>query len=160
MKLVGAVLLFLTLLLSGCGVTSPSSPPQTSNTSNWSDRQRVAVELGTKTLQVEVVTTAASITQGLSGRPTLGSDGMLFILPSPSVPQFWMKEMLFDLDLVWIHDDQVIAITPNVPHPAPGTNLQELPLYSPPGLVDKVLEIEAGKAVEWEITPGARLQVK
>lgn len=152
-------ILLLVLFLSGC--TRPGLPAATvSPTAKFADRQLIMAQLGPREVQLEVVSSPSSITQGLSGRETLGSDGMLFVLPTTTTPQFWMKEMKFDLDLIWIKENTVIDITANVPHPAPGTNLQDLPLYSPPESVDMVLELEAGKAAEWGLSPGARLQVK
>lgn len=94
-------------------------------------------------LEVEVVNTSASITQGLSGRSELGADGMLFVFPEARQTTFWMKEMTFDLDLVWIFNDLVFEITQDVPHPEPNTSLNFLPRYSPRSKVEMVLELDA-----------------
>lgn len=102
-------------------------------------------------IQVELVNTQSSIEQGLSGRAELGADGMLFVFAQKHIPSFWMKEMQFDLDFVWLSGGQVVDLTANVPAPAPNTPLSELPTYSPVQPVDWVLELPAGLIEQWQI---------
>lgn len=123
------------------------------------DRQKTTLQIGETELEVEVVNTAQSITQGLSGRTEIGADGMLFVFDSPRVPSFWMKEMRFDLDLIWIKDGMVSEITPLVPAPALGTPLDTLPLYKPQQVVDLVLEVPAGASAAKGIRVGAPVMV-
>jgi hypothetical protein len=111
------------------------------------------------TLQVEVVADAASITRGLSGRTELGSDGMLFVFSFPGKYPFWMKEMSFPIDIVWIYQKEVIGIAESVPFPSPGTDSNQLPRYSPPDLVDMVLELPAGFSRAQGIEVGSRVVV-
>lgn len=118
------------------------------------DRQ----EINDQELEVEVVTKSDSILQGLSGREEIGSDGMLFVFPEEGRPSFWMKEMKFDLDLIWINDGKVVEITADVPHPDPETPLSALPTYSPQQPVDMVLEMAAGEAGKRKILVGSTLQ--
>lgn len=124
------------------------------------NHRQIKIQLGERVLLVEVVNTADSIQQGLSGRESLASQGMLFILPELRETEFWMKEMQFDLDMVWIRAGKVVAVTANVPAPDPATPLAQLPTYSPGQPVDMVLELEAGKASEWGILPGVELEFK
>lgn len=107
------------------------------------------------TLYVEVVNTPEKITLGLSGREKFkDNQGMLFDF-SPQfstetgkaagiTPNFWMKEMKFDLDLIWIKDKKIVGITKNVPKPSEGQKLSDLPLYPAPQPIDMVLEVVAG----------------
>lgn len=118
------------------------------------DRTKLPIRVGSTQLTVEVVNTSASITQGLSGRSEIGSDGMLFVFDSSQHAVFWMKEMLFDLDLVWIHQGRIVGISPQVPKPVSGTPEHDLPLYRSEGLIDQVLELPAGKVEEAGIRPG------
>lgn len=119
-----------------------------------SDRDRVGIRLNDQRLVVEVVKSVESISQGLSGRTEIGSDGMLFVFDQAIRPQFWMKEMEFDLDLVWLREGKIVAITAQVPAPSPGTSLADLPHYSTGQVVDMVLEIEAGRAGDWQLEVG------
>ncbi len=82
---------------------------------------------------------------GLSGQDRLTDEqGMLFDFTGETNarPGFWMKEMKFDLDLIWIKNKKIIGITANVPSPKNAGD--KLPLYSPPSAVDMVLEVNAG----------------
>lgn len=124
------------------------------------DSQLVTVVLGDRSLTVEAVSSPQSITQGLSGREAIGSDGMLFFLPRTEVPRFWMKDMKFALDLIWIRDGVVVEVAEQVPYPDPQAQDSDLPIYSPQVPANVVLEVPAGKVAAWGVRPGARLQVK
>jgi len=110
------------------------------------DHQKINMKIGTQPLHVEVVNTPASMTQGLSDRTEIGSDGMLFVFGSPQRIAFWMKDMKFDLDFVWITGGKVSDITEDAT--APKTALedqnQNLRVYYPDQAADMVLEIPAG----------------
>lgn len=124
---------------------------------NWKDREKIALEFPKKKILVEAVTTDASITQGLSGRDAIGSEGMLFVFGERHIPRFWMKEMKFALDFVWIDGDTVTEITKQVQPPKEDQSLSQLPLYSPQQPITWVLEIPAGSADEWGIAVGDRV---
>lgn len=103
------------------------------------------ITVGKKTIYVQIVTAPAEMSQGLSGRQALNPDqGMLFDFKSSQRPGFWMKEMNFDLDFIWISQNKIIGITQNVPRPAAADS--NLPVYYPPGNVDMVLEVNSGWA--------------
>ncbi|MCA9369608.1 MAG: DUF192 domain-containing protein [Pseudomonadales bacterium] len=131
--------------------TSPSS----SLSVKFADRSHQTITIGTARLTVEVVNTPESMTQGLSGRSQIGADGMLFIFPQPKHATFWMKEMQFPLDMIWIHKGRVTGVTEDVPYPLPETPLDQLPTYSSPGLADMVLELPAGMAEEYGVEVGS-----
>ena len=59
---------------------------------------------------VEVADTDALRTRGLSFRDELSSDrGMLFVLPSSEYAGFWMKDMKFSIDIIWLDEKKKIA---------------------------------------------------
>lgn len=158
LALVAAVL--ATLLPSQISVQAPETPQEVLlSKAQFADREKRSLLLAGKPLSVEVVTSAASIELGLSGRSSIGSDGMLFILPLRQTPSFWMKEMQFDLDMVWIDGTKVVGVTRNVPAPDARTPLSELPLYRPPTPVTAVLELPAGVAEQLAIESGDTVTV-
>lgn len=110
------------------------------------DREMRKITVGDRQLTVEVVTSPASLSLGLSGRDAIGADGMLFLFNKKRNVTFWMKEMNFNLDIIWIADNRVIGILQNVPKPESGTALTDLPVYSPEKAINAVLEIPAGDA--------------
>lgn len=101
---------------------------------------------------VELATTDSQKALGLSNRSSLDDNaGMLFVFNPPSRPSFWMKDMKFNLDIVWIADGRIIAVDRNVPAPVPGTKQDELPNYLPPSTINYVLELKAGQATELSV---------
>src|SRR5688572_2372443 len=103
------------------------------------------VELGDG-LKVAVTVAANDATRekGLSGKEGLGPDeGMLFLFDRPNTYGFWMKDMKFPIDIIWINDGTVVDITTDATPPVPG---EELAVYYPRVPVDKVLEVQAGFA--------------
>jgi len=120
-------------------------------------RQTITISTATGPVQfdVEMATTMAEQACGLSGRKGLSDNqGMLFVFGSGSTQTFWMKDMTFALDMIWISGNQVIGVTQNVPPPASGALLWQLKLYSSPPDTDTVLEVNAGTVVRDNIQVG------
>ncbi len=149
------MLVVLSLTLMSCKAAPRSEI--TTLLQQTKDGQQFQTTLGKRSLTLELAKTAASTTQGLSGRTSIGSDGLLFIMPSLGYHRFWMKEMLFPIDIVWFANNTVIDISPNLPPPPEGQRLEELPTYSPNQPADMVLELPAGQAEQWQIQVGDRL---
>lgn len=82
----------------------------------------------------------------------LGADGMMFIFEDQVERTFWMKDMRFDLDVLWVADGRVVKIDLAVPAPAEGQ--EPARMYSNPYLADTVIELPAGRVAEWGISLG------
>jgi len=98
------------------------------------------IKLGGVSVNAEVADTDASRSQGLSDRTTLqNGSGMLFVFDTPQTPGFWMKDMNFGLDMVWVGvDNSIIKIDKSVAsstYPA---------VFYPPKPVKYVVELPAG----------------
>lgn len=105
-------------------------------------------------LMLELSKTAKQWEHGLSNRSDLGDvDGMLFIFPRYHIPIFWMKDMQFPIDMIWISDGKVVDIT----HNAEVETSDKLPTYSPRVPINMVLETAAGWAEQNNITVGDNL---
>jgi uncharacterized membrane protein (UPF0127 family) len=108
-------------------------------------------------VDVMVADTEPERMQGLSGHPGLAPDeGMLFVFETPGEYGFWMKDMLFPLDFLWIRDGVIADITVDVPPPVPG---ERLPSYFPKVPVDQVLELPAGFVLEHRLGVGMPVTV-
>ena len=109
---------------------------------------------------VEVAVEADERIRGLSGRASLESGtGMLCIFENAERFRFWMKEMQFSLDIVWISSDcRVLDVSENVPFPDPSTPLEDLPRYSPDSRARYVLEINGGEAAYLGLGIGDRVK--
>ena len=100
-----------------------------------------------------VASNDASRERGLSGVKVLDDkQGMLFIFPTPLIPLFWMKEMNFSLDMVWIDENKVVVdITTNIsPETFPNT-------FSPRVPIVYILEINTGVAEKIGLKVGTKL---
>lgn len=105
-------------------------------------------------LAVDIADEPHEQTQGLSDREYMAEDeGMIFILRQSFIPAFWMKDMKFGLDIIWIDSDKtIIGIEKNVlPETFPKT-------FSPPSPVKYVLEVNAGWSDRNQINPGDKLK--
>lgn len=118
--------------------------------------ERVHVRIGDLTIEAEVANTPAERVPGLGGRDRLPRDaGMLFVHVDERQRTFWMRDMRFALDFVWISADRrVVELTQDVPSPTPGTPDSDLPTYRPAVPVQYVLEVNAGIAAEAGIEVG------
>ena len=140
--------LALPLLLAGPGCASEPTPTPAPETP--------AVSIaGGPPVPVELALTGAQRSRGLSGRESLADGrGMLFVFDRPNKTGFWMPEMRFSLDIVWIGADcRLVHIEADVPHPAPETPRSELPVYPPAVPGQYVLEVNAGDAARagWQL---------
>lgn len=112
-----------------------------------------------KNINVEIANTQTTREKGLGGRASLSEDnGMLFVFDTKDVTEtFWMKGMLFPLDMIWIANGKVVAINKNIPVPASGTPDDKLVDYSPGRPIDYVLEVNAGFSDKNNIKVGQSL---
>ncbi len=97
-----------------------------------------------KPLQVEIARTPTARARGLMFRATLPEDyGMLFIFERPGKNQFWMKNTLIPLDILWMDDRKRII---HIAYQVPPCKLDPCPLYGPTADSHYVLEVKAGVA--------------
>lgn len=106
-------------------------------------------------IKLTVPATAAAQLQGLSDRPCLPKDrGMLFVFNEPSHWEFWMKQMRFSIDIIWLtKDGKVVTIKPAV---SPQTYPQKFTSDQPAQLV---LELAAGRTAELDLATGDTIQL-
>lgn len=115
------------------------------------------VTIADQTIALEVAKTPEQQAIGLMHRPSLPADrGMLFIFQPPRQVGFWMKNVQFDLDMVFLNNGTVVAVAPQVP---PCT-ADPCPVYGPPTPVDQVIELQGGRAAELGIAVGDRLVIE
>ena len=111
------------------------------------DPELPLVTIGAATWQVELAITGEQLARGLSGRDLLpAGTGMLFIYQQEGNRTFWMPDLRFPLDMVWIGGNcEVVDVTLNAPIPLPGQSRNDLPRFSPKAPAQYVLEINAGE---------------
>ena len=68
--------------------------------------------------------------------------GMLFLFEKPDYYSFWMKNMKFSIDIIFIRNNKIVTIFKNAS--LPKSNNEFLPIYRTQQPSDTVLEINAG----------------
>ena len=150
-KIIIIFLLFLTVFI---GVVFMQFRAQTENRQNTigANTATVKATINGHTFTVEVAKNSDEQQLGLSGRESLASDhGMLFLFEKPGTYSFWMKNMNFPIDIIFINEDKVVSVVHNA---APADENQNPQLYTPEAPIDTALEINAGLAEKYTIKKG------
>src|SRR5437762_1153753 len=110
-----------------------------------------------KTIRVELAQTPTQREIGLMHRTKLPKDyGMLFVFPQEQGLEFWMKNTLVDLDMVFLdHEGKITALHERVPRSSADTPEDKLARRS--GLAQYVLELPSGAGVRHKLKPGQKL---
>jgi uncharacterized membrane protein (UPF0127 family) len=110
------------------------------------------VKISGQTIKAEIPRGPNTKLQGLAGRPCILPDqGMLFVFSKPGQYFFWMKDMRFPIDIIWISSDhkvvgQEIGVEPKT-YPDRFVNKKENP-------AQYVLELKAQRSRELNVTLG------
>jgi len=114
-----------------------------------------AIQLDGQTIHVSVADTGATRELGLGGHAPLAADeGMLFVFQQDAVNKFWMKDMTFPLDIIWLNaDGGIVYIQPGL---SPATYPS---VYGPDTPTRYVLEVNAGYAAAHGVTVGDTVQL-
>lgn len=150
--ILGLIFFALAGFAASCSRTVPSPIQQANQTNNSYSH---AITIGVQTLHVEIADTPSAQQLGLSGRAAMAQDeGMLFDFHGSrqTRPGFWMKDMKFPLDFIWVNRGFVVDLTKNVPPPHSTTD--PLPVFHPSSPVDTVIEVNAGWINEHNIRVG------
>src|SRR5450759_2107151 len=92
------------------GSLNPSSPPNQGGGAESGGGQIQSVKIAGQNIKVDLALTPAEQEQGLSARTTLAEDsGMLFVFDRPGQYPFWMKDMNFPIDMIWITEDMKVV---------------------------------------------------
>ena len=118
-------------------------------------RHDITVLMPKGALEAELADTRASRELGLSGRTSMGDDeGLLFAFDKPGRYGFWMKDMQFPLDIIWINENGIVVsiergLTPES-YPKTFMNQSE---------ASYVLEINAGLAERFGLYLGSKVKM-
>lgn len=109
-------------------------------------------------VQVEVVSKDEDLRRGLQGRDVLADrQGMLFVFKSDGFYRFWMKDMKFPLDMIWIdRQHHIVTIAPSrLP-----CDQDPCPVYEPSTKARYCLEVPDGFALKNQLQTGDLLEFK
>ena len=144
-------LIALMLAVAACGA-SPK-PPKAAETPHPS----VTLPSGA-VYTVEVARTPEEQAQGLMFRESLPEkSGMIFLFSDKEAHQFWMKNTMIPLDMVWIDErGKVLFISADTPP----CKADPCSSYGPNSPAAMVLEIAGGMAAKEKIVVGSILHFK
>ena len=115
-------------------------------------------QVGDKKINLILAKSNKDRVRGLSGRNSLPEDqGMLFIFEKKGKYGFWMRDMKFPLDIIYIDDNTVVYLVENAPAGAQAPNLT---IYTPDNDANRVLELNAGGAKKCGIKTGTKITFK
>lgn len=122
------------------------------------DLVKVKVKVGPAVFRAELAQTTAEQLRGLMFRRQLPPDqGMLFIQP-PGRAEFWMKNTLIPLDLLYFDVDGTLLEIVAAAQPC---RQPQCPTYpSESAAVHYILEINGGEAARRAIKVGAQLELE
>ena len=108
----------------------------------------------------EIADTQAERVKGLSGRDSLDQNqAMVFVFDQSGYYSFWMPDMNFPIDIVWVDENyQIVEIASNV-EPMPELSLSELPGYINQEPAKYVIEFNAGFCEENDLAVGTELEL-
>jgi uncharacterized membrane protein (UPF0127 family) len=109
-----------------------------------------SVTIGGSTYDVEIADTQKKRVQGLSGRKSLAEGtGMLFMFDKLDSQGIWMKDMNFDIDILWMDERGEIV------HIVEAVSPETYPtVFVSPTLALYVLEFPAGTVAQDNISLG------
>ncbi len=107
-------------------------------------------------LTVDLPVSIAQVEKGLSGRKSLQENqGMLFIFPKEDSQSFWMPDMNFPIDIIWINKNcEIVHIEKNL---QPCVDKKTCPLITPDKMAQFVLETVAGFSEKYQVKVGEKL---
>ena len=109
-------------------------------------------------IPVEIADTPKKRSLGLGKRTSLKKGwGMLFVFEKLKPYRFWMKDMQFPLDIIWLENHRIVHIIHNA---KPANPRDEPELMTSPDPVNFVLEITAGRAAKLLLKTGQRMKIK
>jgi len=110
--------------------------------------QQETVIINNSKLALEIAATPEEQVRGLGGRDSLLPDsGMIFPFVHPGKPGFWMKDMRFALDFIYVRGNKIVEFKEAVKPALVPT------LFFPAEDVDAVIEVNAG----WVAAHGIRV---
>lgn len=122
---------------------------------NMQKTQTLHARLGGEALVLEVADTEAFRTKGLSGHvPLREGEGMLFVFTKDGRYDFWMKNMQFPIDIVWLDSNYRVI---DVKKGATPASYPEI--FTPVLPARYVVEIPAGFFDEHHLKAGDTLEI-
>ncbi len=149
----GLLVLVVAILIFGGGFSSmgfiKNNTNEGTNSASKSSNLKTDIKISVKTLNITAKVAASSNSRsiGLSKIESLPiGEGMLFVFEKRGRYSFWMKDMKFAIDIIWIDENKKIVNISNNAVPEPKKADKDLTIYDSSYDAMYVLEINAGLA--------------
>jgi uncharacterized protein len=121
--------------------------------------QTITVHAPKAQLTLEVARTPAEREHGLMDRKSVPEHtGMIFVFDADGPVEFWMKNTLVPLDMVFVGENGIVRrVYANVAVVSPNLSDDQIPRE--PGTAKYVIELAAGEAARDGIVPGTTLDL-
>lgn len=142
----GLVLVIIIFIIFGRGFSSGQFLTQTSTDSAQTQKKEsTQVTIKDLVIQAKIADEPKEQQAGLSDFSSLSlNEGMLFVFDKSTAHVFWMKNVEFAIDIIWIDEQKkIVDIASNVP-PEPKKSDKKITRYKPKSDAKYVLEINAG----------------
>lgn len=147
--IIGLFLFIVVLLVFGRSYSSMNFVDQSTPNASPSKRLsgNVAVSVRNLNIDAQIAAKASDRKKGLGGRDSLPlNQGLLFVFDIKGPYVFWMKDVKFAIDIIWMDENKrIVDILASVP-PEPKKSDSQLIRYKPRGDALYVLETNAGIA--------------
>jgi len=119
------------------------------------------LRIGGEKIKVEVADTLEKQMMGLSGREGLEKNtGLLFIFDQPAKYSFWMKDMKFSIDIIWLAPSAVEGLVKIVDIKKNALPESYPESFSPEEPASYVLEVNAGFSDQNNLKKGDEAVIK
>ncbi len=153
-KVIFLIVIIITLVLIFFVVKNPLEKPEIASTTPKNTIYHLSI--GSDIFEVEIADTPQKREVGLSEKESMNQNqGMLFVFEKSYLPLFWMKNMKFPLDFIWIKDNRIVQISENIPVLTDGI----ASTIAPTTKIDSVLEINAGMTKKYNIAIGDKISI-
>ncbi len=125
---------------------------------NFGFGPNASAKINNKTYKLILAKTTQDQIKGLSGRDNLPKDtGMLFVFKDKGIYPFWMKNMKFPIDIIFLDDNEITDVFENAQIPSAGQADADLQKYRPSQDVNYVLELNANESSAQGIKKGDKI---
>ncbi len=142
---------------SGAGGCQPAASVGSASPSPVSITAGPRVQMPSGSIyRLELAKTPDEQAQGLMYRESLPEkSGMLFVFGDAAVHNFWMKNTMIPLDMIWLDaGGKVLFVNAGTPP----CRVDPCPNYGPDAPASSVLEIAGGMAAREKVTAGSTLR--
>jgi|LQAB01.1.fsa_nt_gi uncharacterized membrane protein (UPF0127 family) len=120
---------------------------------DYKDNDIISVQIKGNNFDLLTAKSPAATSRGLGNRALMPKDGMIFLFDKAKWHIFWMKDMFFPIDIVWVSGGKVIGFAENA-QPQPNTPDSKLQRYYSPAECETVIELNAGTVKKLNIKTG------